>query len=94
MTIDDLKKVNSTEELETDYFKAIWYDLHDDWDKAHNIVQNLDTVSAMWIHAYLHREEGDISNSKYWYRAAGKEYPGDMSLSDEVEIILNELTKN
>lgn len=94
MNLDELKKVKSPEELETDYLKAIWYDLNDDWDTAHKIVQRLNTVSAKWIHAYLHREEGDIPNCKFWYSSADKEYPGNLTMQDEVEIILNELTKN
>ena len=94
MNLDELKNIESPKGLETDYLKAIWYDLHDDLHEAHRIVQRLNTVSAMWIHAYLHREEGDIPNSKFWYSSADKEYPGNLTFADEIEIILNELTKN
>lgn len=43
-----------------------------DWDRAHKIVQEIDTPEAAWIHAYLHRVEGDLWNASFWYRRAGK----------------------
>ncbi|KQT48822.1 hypothetical protein ASG43_08230 [Aureimonas sp. Leaf454] len=43
-----------------------------DWDGAHRIVQALDGPDAAWIHAHLHRLEGDLSNAAYWYRRAGR----------------------
>lgn len=51
---------------------ALWYDGKGDWDMSHTIVQDIDTNDAAWIHAYLHRKEGDPSNAAYWYRRAGK----------------------
>ena len=51
---------------------ALWYAMKNSWDMAHNIVQEIDTDSASWIHAYLHRFEGDLSNANYWYNRAGK----------------------
>jgi len=53
---------------------ALRYDASGDWDKAHNIVQNLTTITAMEIHAYLHRKEPDEWNANYWYSRAGKKY--------------------
>ncbi len=44
------------------------------WENAHITVQDIENEYAYWIHANLHREEGDISNSKYWYRRAGRDY--------------------
>lgn len=43
------------------------------WDASHTIVQQLDTPLACWLHACLHREEGDLNNASYWYRKAGEE---------------------
>jgi hypothetical protein len=43
-----------------------------DWDRAHRIVQEINTPEAAWIHAYLHRVEGDLGNAAYWYRRAGR----------------------
>ncbi|NQU38361.1 MAG: hypothetical protein HQ523_00235 [Lentisphaerae bacterium] len=42
------------------------------WDDAHRIVQALGDTTASWIHANLHREEGDLGNADYWYQRAGK----------------------
>jgi len=52
--------------------QALWYEAKGDWHRAHGIVQNLDGASAAWVHAYLHRTEGDAGNAGYWYRRAGK----------------------
>jgi hypothetical protein len=52
--------------------QALWWAAKGDWDKAHQIVQDEDTADAAWVHAYLHRVEGDLSNAGYWYRQAGQ----------------------
>jgi hypothetical protein len=72
------------------YLKALWFDAKDDWDKAHTIIQDLDDTNAAWIHAYLHRKEGDINNAGYWYHRAGKKMPG-ITLLEERESITKEL---
>lgn len=51
---------------------ALWWAARGDWGKAHAIVQHEDGVDAAWVHAYLHRVEGDLGNAGYWYRRAGK----------------------
>jgi hypothetical protein len=51
---------------------ALWQDAKGDWDAAHRIAQDIEDVDGAWIHAYLHRKEGDPSNAAYWYRHAGK----------------------
>ena len=56
------------------YQKALYWDKKEDWQKAHEIVQDLESSEAAWIHAYLHRKEGDEFNAGYWYRRAGKEF--------------------
>ena len=43
-----------------------------DWDEAHRIVQDDPSPEAAWVHAHLHRVEGDLGNAGYWYRRAGK----------------------
>ena len=53
--------------------KALWLDYHENWDQAHLLVDSLNTMDAAWIHAYLHRKEGDPWNAGYWYRKAGKQ---------------------
>ena len=49
---------------------ALWWAGNDAWDKAHAIVMNDDGVDCAWVHAYLHRVEGDGDNARYWYRQA------------------------
>jgi len=50
--------------------EALWWAAKDDWDKAHGIVMKQDSREAAWVHAYLHRVEGDLDNAGYWYRQA------------------------
>lgn len=56
--------------------EALWYEVRGEWKRAHEIVQAQSTTEAAWVHAYLHRKEGDLSNAGYWYRRAGRELPG------------------
>jgi hypothetical protein len=51
---------------------ALWWAGKGDWNKAHAIVQDENCGDAAWVHAYLHRVEGDLGNASYWYRRAGK----------------------
>jgi hypothetical protein len=60
--------------------QALWYDKKGDWDKAHQIVQNASDTHSAWVHAYLHRKEGDKSNACYWYRRTGRpEFKEDLN---------------
>ncbi|MBE9179154.1 hypothetical protein IQ268_11340 [Oculatella sp. LEGE 06141] len=52
--------------------QALWYDKKGNWEKAHDIVQNANDGDSSWVHAYLHRKEGDLSNARYWYRRIGQ----------------------
>jgi len=49
---------------------ALWHDARGDWQHAHAIAQDIESPTGAWIHAYLHRKEGDQSNAEYWYRRA------------------------
>jgi hypothetical protein len=69
---------------------ALWHDAKDDWDASHNIAQDIHSNDGSWIHAYLHRKEGDAGNAGYWYRKAGKPYPS-ASLEKEWESIVSVL---
>jgi hypothetical protein len=51
---------------------ALWHDARGDWKAAHEIAQEIDGPAGAWIHAYLHRKEGDLGNASYWYRRAQK----------------------
>jgi hypothetical protein len=64
------------------YAKALWWAGKGNWDKAHDLIQDVNDSKASQIHAYLHRVEGDISNANYWYMKAGTSMP-DQSLEEE-----------
>ena len=51
---------------------ALWHERKGAWARAHEIAQDIDGRDAAWVHAYLHRREGDLPNAAYWYRHAGK----------------------
>ena len=51
---------------------ALWHDAKGDWQRAHEVAQDVEDTTGAWVHAYLHRKEGDESNAAYWYRRAGK----------------------
>src|SRR5438105_15553344 len=51
---------------------GLWWAGKDDWDKAHKIVMDEGGKDCAWVHAYLHRVEGDLENARYWYKQAGK----------------------
>ncbi len=74
---------------------AMDYDHQGEWDKAHEIAQNIKDELACRIHAYLHRKEGDMDNALYWYRRIGvKPFRGDFA-SEQEDILrrLNETDK-
>ena len=52
--------------------RVLWYAHHDDWDRAHDIAQDMPGPDGAWLHAYLHRWEGDTFNAGYWYRRANR----------------------
>jgi hypothetical protein len=69
---------------------ALWHDARGDWEKAHEIAQDVHDESGSLVHAYLHRKEGDPGNARYWYRRAGRpDFHG--SLESEWELIAAEL---
>lgn len=55
--------------------QALWHDARGDWEKAHACVQDDAGRDAAWVHAYLHRKEGDVGNAGYWYARAGRTMP-------------------
>jgi hypothetical protein len=52
--------------------RALWHDATGDWDAAHRVAQDVESADGAWVHAYLHRREGDTGNAQYWYRRAGR----------------------
>jgi hypothetical protein len=70
---------------------ALWWAAKGDWDAAHKIVQDESDANSAWVHAYLHRVEGDLNNAAYWYRQAGQPVASG-SLEIEWEAIASALT--
>jgi hypothetical protein len=72
---------------------ALWWGGNDAWDKAHDIVMSEDGKDCAWVHAYLHRVEGDRDNARYWYRQARRE-PATGELASEWAAIVAALLKS
>lgn len=93
MTLPELRKSLSSESPPENLdicLRALWHDAKGDWEKAHNLAQQDSGPSGAWIHAYLHRKEGDQSNALYWYSKAGRK-PSGLELEREWEEIAQAL---
>lgn len=84
MTVEEFKNTlaTSTPPTVSPALIALWHDARGNWDKAHGVAQDVDDETGAWVHAYLHRKEGDLSNAAYWYRRAQKPVASD-SLDQE-----------
>jgi hypothetical protein len=71
--------------------KSLWHDKKGDWKKAHDLVDSLPGAEAAWVHAYLHRKEGDSWNADYWYARAKKVRPAS-TLEEEWESLVVHFT--
>ena len=88
MTVDEFAAADASEF--SGGLLALWWDARSDWKRAHEIAQSVEGSEGAWVHAYLHRKEGDTGNAVYWYRRAGRPIPsGD--LRREWEEIVREL---
>ena len=72
--------------------KALWWDMKGDWHRAHEATQDDAGTDVSWVHAYLHRKEGDLSTAGYWYGRAAKPV-GEGGLDEERDAILGELLR-
>jgi len=75
MTLDDFRQslTASTPPNNVTHAQAgLWWDAKGDWTRAHESAQQDEGPDGSWVHAYLHRKEGDHSNAAYWYNRAGK----------------------
>ena len=72
--------------------QALWHDAKGDWEMAHTLAQDVHTNDGSWVHAYLHRKEGDAGNAAYWYHRAGKPV-SKKSLDDEWAEIVSSLLR-
>lgn len=72
--------------------QALWHDARGDWESAHRCAQEDKSRDGSWVHAYLHRKEGDTGNAGYWYARAARPMPGpDITLEAEWAAIAREL---
>jgi len=72
--------------------QALWWEAKGNWDAAHQLAQDIQGAEGAWVHAYLHRKEGDLGNARYWYaRARKSEFEGN--LGQEWEHIVKSLMK-
>jgi len=75
MNLDDFRDSLRRNELPVGLTLALaglWWDAKGDWTKAHESAQQDEGPAGAWVHAYLHRKEGDVANAGYWYGRAGK----------------------
>jgi len=72
---------------------GLWWAGKDDWDRAHKLVMDNDGADCAWVHAYLHRVEGDLENARYWYGQARRP-PEAGDLSDEWAAIAGALLRS
>jgi hypothetical protein len=73
MTLDDFRKSLTATEPPAGLSHALaglWWDAKDDWKRAHESAQLQEGIKGSWVHAYLHRKEGDQGNAAYWCRRA------------------------
>ena len=87
--IQSIKEESPPEGL-SEPLQAMWHARKGDWETAHNIAQSISTELGSWIHAYLHRVEGDLSNAGYWYRRANLP-PHSGSTDAEADEIINSI---
>ncbi len=75
MNFEQFQESTSAKEAPTELplvLTALWWDFKGDWTKAHECAQQHDSADHAWVHAYLHRKEGDLDNARYWYGRAGR----------------------
>ena len=75
MTLEEFRESLTATEPPTGLTPALaglWWDAKGDWTRAHESAQQDEGAEGSWVHAYLHRKEGDQSNATYWYRRAAK----------------------
>ena len=75
MDLSQFKALARAKELPAELssaLRALLWDARGDWDRAHECAQAQEDRQGDWVHAYLHRKEGDLANAGYWYRRAGR----------------------
>lgn len=92
MTVDEIWQCTDEADLPSNVsieVRALWFDKMGNWERAHDLIQHLPGKSAAWVHAYLHRKEGDQWNAEYWYRRANQSTATGKSEEEWHEIVEN-----
>jgi hypothetical protein len=95
MTLDEFRQSLAQKEPPSDLTFALaglWWDAKGDWTRAHESAQQDEGVKGSWVHAYLHRKEGDNDNASYWYSRAGKPVCRDSLDSEWLDIVTHLLS--
>ncbi len=95
MTLDEFRASLNAEQppdAVSPVLAALWWDAKGNWARGHEIAQDVESSDGAWVHAYLHRKEGDNGNAGYWYRRAGKPH-SRTSFDAEWEEIAGELLR-
>ena len=94
MTLDEFKATVSASSPPpvSGALQALWHDARGEWDQAHEIANGVDDKTGAWVHAYLHRKEGDLGNAGYWYRRAGQPMATDALDAERDRIVVSLLT--
>ena len=71
----------------TPLLRVVWHGLHGDWDLAHDLTGDQDDPDSAWVHAWLHRVEGDQANAEYWYQRAGRAPRTDATRDEALDIV-------
>jgi hypothetical protein len=93
LTLDDFRQSLTAQTPPTGLelaLLALWYEAKGDWTRAHGALQDDGSAEGAWVHAYLHRVEGDPGNAAYWYRRADRPV-SQQSLADEWTAIAQQL---
>jgi len=93
MTIEQFRSTLAQHDANPEWppaLRAMWEDAKGNWNEAHAVAQEIEDKTGSWIHAYLHRKEGDLGNAGYWYRRAGRPAATD-SLNEEWDRIVSSL---
>lgn len=96
MTLDEFEQSTSAAAPPdglTPALTALWHDARDDWTRAHTVAQDIEDETGAWVHAYLHRKEGDRDNARYWYGRACRAPVEDVPLEAEWDEMAKALLK-
>lgn len=90
MTVDEFRAsldAESPPEGLSKPVQALWHAARNEWDAAHRLAQDDGTADGAWVHAYLHRLEGDLSNARHWYGRAGRPVSDAEPAAEWAEIV-------